>query len=191
MTPVRRALLLAASLLGALAPFAGTAAPKASPAANRENLIAPLELAAWLRDRKPGLRLIDVRNIQDFDVFHLPAAESGSSDSPPNLNFRDGDHAVFYGEGTIPFAMTERIARSPLAGAFTTYILRGGLNAWVDEVLNPILLPEASAAEKAEFERTRELSRYFGGLPRVLNASEAAQHRAKKPSAVNTRGRGC
>ena len=51
------------------------------------------------------------------------------------------------------------------------YFLRGGLADWVDEVLNPKRLSSASPDEIARFERIAALSRYFGGVPRVVEPS--------------------
>src|SRR5947208_730446 len=37
--------------------------------------VTALELAQWIRDRKPGLRVLDVRTDSEFAAFHVPSAE--------------------------------------------------------------------------------------------------------------------
>jgi hypothetical protein len=46
------------------------------------------------------------------------------------------------------------------------YILLGGLEAWSEEVLFPAVAADASAQELAAFERTAQVSHFFGGTPR-------------------------
>jgi hypothetical protein len=64
---VRRVLAAAAAILGVLALFAG------KPAAIQS--VSPVELAEWIRDRKPNLRIVDVRSDAEFDEYHLPRAK--------------------------------------------------------------------------------------------------------------------
>ena len=117
--------------------------------------IEPLELAAWIRNHKAGVHIEDSRPLSDFTTNHIPgavhiAAEGGGA---PQITVKSAD-AVF--------------------------VLRGGMQGWVDDVLNPTLPANGSAAE---FQRVSALSRYFGGVPRIgpMKASTTA-------SAVRRRG---
>ncbi len=46
-------------------------------------------------------------------------------------------------------------------------LLRGGVDAWTDEILAPIQSEEASSLERSRWPEISELSRYFGGTPIV------------------------
>ena len=71
-------------------------------------LSAP-ELAQWIHDRKPGLRILDGRAQAAYDWYHIPGAEHASTAS-----------------GSI-VVMAES----------NTYVLRGGMQAWLDMLKSP------------------------------------------------------
>jgi rhodanese-related sulfurtransferase len=157
---VRRVLAVAAAILGVLALFAG------KPAAIQS--VAPVELAEWIRDRKPNLRVVDVRSVAEFDDYHLPRAERFTS----STTFAPEDTIVLVAGGSVH--------------ARNVYILRGGIQAWIDEVMNPTIAVDAPPSAHIAFQRASVVSRYFGGVPRVVD----------KLSAVRTNGaavrrRGC
>jgi 3-mercaptopyruvate sulfurtransferase SseA len=81
------------------------------------------------------------------------------------------------------------------AGLRQVYFLRGGLGDWMDEVLNPTISPEASAQQKQAFEATAELSRYFGGQPRIGERTKPAKAADDEPEVAamveRARRRGC
>lgn len=140
----RRALAVVAALAGVVALFAG------SPYRPRRDPLGALELAQWIHDRKPGLRIVDPRPVPEFDTLHIPRAEQLPIE-PPGPN----DTIVLVSDDARVFADRD------------VYLLRGGMAAWLDEVLNPTIAPGAPADAVAAFRRTSEISRYFGGVPRV------------------------
>jgi rhodanese-related sulfurtransferase len=142
---IRKALAVVAAILGALALFSG------SP--RRVAEVTPVELAEWIRDRKPELRIIDTRPESEFDEYHVPRAERVDIKS---ASFKPNETIVFVsGDATT-------IDRQ-------VYILRGGMRGWIDEVMNPTITANASPAERAAFQRASVASRYFGGVPRVVD----------------------
>lgn len=157
---MRRVLATAAAILGILALFAGKTSSIQS--------VAPVELAEWIRDRKPNLRVVDVRSEAEFDEYHLPRAERVTS----STTFAPDDTIVLVAGGSVR--------------ARNVYVLRGGVQAWIDEVMNPTIAANAPPSARAAYERASIVSRYFGGVPRIVD----------KPSAVRTnaaavRRRGC
>jgi hypothetical protein len=60
------------------------------------------------------------------------------------------------------------------------YFLRGGVNEWLEDVINPTLRANALAKDSIAFDGVSALSRYFGGTPRV-----------GEPTGLKTRRRGC
>lgn len=133
MSPIRRTLASLAIIGGALAPFAG------SPYLPQD--VSALQLASWIKDRKPGLRIFDPRPLPEFNAYHIPGSEHVE---PADL-------------ATMHFRSTETVV------VVTDEILRG----WSDDVMNLTLAPDASPDAKAEFERAAVISRYFGGAPRI------------------------
>jgi len=157
---VRRALAASAAILGVLALFAGKA-----PAIRS---VAPVELAEWIRDRKPNLRIVDVRSEADFDEYHLPRAEMFTS----STTFAPDDTIVLVAGGSVR--------------ARNVYVLRGGMQAWIDEVMNPTITADAPPPVRASFQRASIVSRYFGGVPRVVDKLPAT-----RVNAAAVRRRGC
>jgi rhodanese-related sulfurtransferase len=156
---VRRVLAAAAAILGVLALFAGKA-----PAIQS---VEPVELAEWIHDRKPHLRVIDVRSEGEFDEYHLPRAERLTS----STTFAPDDKVVLVAGGSVR--------------ARNVYVLRGGVQAWIDEVMNPTITADAPLSARAAYERTSVVSRYFGGVPRVVDKLPATHVKA---NAVRRRG---
>ncbi|HEX3578310.1 MAG TPA: rhodanese-like domain-containing protein [Thermoanaerobaculia bacterium] len=157
---MRRTLAAAAAILGVLALFAGKAPAMQS--------VAPVELAEWIRDRKPNLRVIDTRSEAEFDEYHLPRAERFTS----TTTFAPDDTVVLVAGGSVH--------------AKNVYILRGGIQAWIDEVMNPTITADASPSAHIAFQRASVVSRYFGGVPRVVDKLPAV-----RANASSVRRRGC
>ncbi|MFL5537819.1 MAG: rhodanese-like domain-containing protein [Longimicrobiaceae bacterium] len=144
-----------------------------------EDHVTALELAAWIRDRKPGLRVVDVRGAEEFAEFHLPNAENLSLTEIARALFKPDETVVLYSEGGTHAAQGWFFLRA--RGIGHVYFLRGGLYEWMTEVVNPTLPADATPAQRAEFARTAELSRYFGGVPRI--GGTAAPTRVDDPAA--------
>ena len=178
-----RILGVVAAVLGLGAAFMGSAAPAPRGGAidvaalareiDREaDHVTAVELAQWIRDRKPGLRVIDVRSTEEFAAYHVPTAERVPLDSVVKLAFEPSETVVLYSEGGAHAAQAWVLLRA--LGHEHVFFLRGGLYDWLQDVMNPTIAENASPAARAEFERTSALSRYFGGQPRVVAANDAS-----------------
>jgi len=170
---ITRVLAAAALGLGLLAPFAGSpyranhasidVPALARTVAREEDHVTALELAQWIKDRHPGLHVLDVRSAEEFDRYHLPTAERLALDSVAAVPFRADDTLVLYSEGGAHAAQAWVFLRA--LGYRNVYFLRGGLYEWLEQVMNPTLADTTAAARDA-FARAAPLSRYFGGVPR-------------------------
>ena len=170
---VTRALAATALALGLLAPLAGSPykanhstidiAALARSVAREEDHVTALELAQWIKDRRPGLRVLDVRSPEEYDRYHLPTAERLALDSLATLPFHADDTLVLYSEGGAHAAQAWVFLRA--LGYHNVYFLRGGLYEWLEQVMNPTLADTTAPARDA-FSRAASLSRYFGGVPR-------------------------
>ena len=157
---MRRVFAATAAILGVLALFAGNA-----PAIHS---VAAVELAEWIRDRKPHLRVIDVRSEGEFDEYHLPRAERLTS----STTFPPDETIVLVAGGSVR--------------GRDVYVLRGGVQAWIDEVMNPTITADAPPSLRAAYDRASIVSRYFGGVPRVVDKLSNV-----RANAASVRRRGC
>ena len=139
---------------------------------HEDDHVTALELAQWIRERKSGLRVLDVRSDSEFQEFHIPSAERVPLPELAKLKPVAGETLVLYSEGGAHAAQGWVLLRG--LGHKQVYFLRGGLLDWMDDVMNPSL-PEQTGKVAADSARNRiaELSRYFGGMPRVGLAPNA------------------
>ena len=168
-------LLLAGLALaaGLLAGIAGSAAPSLA-----DDEISAVELARWIADRRTGLQLVDLRGQAHFDVDHLPGAIPLAQVDAAALPAADATLVVYADQSIKPDAVPKRLADRDRQIVLR---LRGGLQAWSDEVLYPTISIDASATRRHEFDERARLSRYFGGSPRVLEPGmELGQPRSRR-----------
>jgi rhodanese-related sulfurtransferase len=179
---LNKKLALFVFVLGFLALFAGSpykgtelkvdAAELAMIVQKEVDHVASEELAGWIVQGKADYRLIDLRNEKDFGEYHIPTAENVTLTSLKEAQLGRNEKIVLYSDGGIHSAQAWFLLKAE--GYKGVYILRGGLEEWKDNILFPRLADNASSAEVAAFEKTKFLSKFFGGNPQVGGAAEAA-----------------
>jgi rhodanese-related sulfurtransferase len=172
-----RVLAAVALVLGFGAAFAGSPF-RAGPAAGsllqvgaqieaRQGSVTPVQLARWLRDREPDLRLIDLRQRSAFDDFTLPRAESFPLEwllEPPE---EPEPRLVLLSADGVMAAQAWTLAR--LAGHSNPLVLEGGVAGWIRTILAPIVPADPPEDEREGWEELTEISEYFGGQPRRMS----------------------
>ncbi len=134
--------------------------------------VRPTELAQWLVAGRSDYRLLDLRTEKEFASYHIPSAENVPITALADAGLERDEKIVVYSEGGIHSAQAWFLLRAQ--GYRGVYILFGGLEGWKDDVLYPVLPENASAEQKAEFERARALAEHFGGQARTGAAEIAA-----------------
>jgi rhodanese-related sulfurtransferase len=123
----------------------------AAAVAAEEDHVTAVELAQWIRDREPGLRILDLRTKDEFDDYHVPRSERVPIDALSATPFRATDTIVLISDGGAHAAQGWVLLQA--LGQRNVYFLRGGIREWLDDVMSPA--------------RSSELTEYFGGVPRV------------------------
>ena len=125
----RRLLASLALLLGLLAALAG--APRsidvdalAKQVAKEEDHVTATELAQWIKDRKPGLRIINVGRASP----RLPREEVIPLDSLTKAHFASTETIVLVSEGGAHAAQAWVFLRA--LGHRNVFFLRGGVAEW-------------------------------------------------------------
>jgi len=178
MTRINLALGGTAALLGGLAGVAALTGSGSVPLDRPLPMLAEadrlpaLELAAWLRSRRPNLTILDVRSDSAaFEAFHLPRARH-----VPLAALRtvapDAGTIVVYADGGDLAARALLVLHA--LGHDSVRVMPDGAGDWLREVLSPTLPADATPAARAAFAEQAALSRYFGGLPRMLRPGERA-----------------
>ncbi|UCF67612.1 MAG: rhodanese-like domain-containing protein [Acidobacteriota bacterium] len=163
-----------ALLLGALAVFGS---PYRGPVA-RVNLrelardvgveadhVTAEQLADWILQQRADYRLLDLRDEAAWSEYHIPGAELVPMAKLIDYPLLRNETIVLYSDGGIHAAQGWFLLEA--AGHKSVALLLGGLNAWKDEILFPVLAEDASAEQRAAFERARFVSEHFGGTPSV------------------------
>jgi rhodanese-related sulfurtransferase len=170
-------------LLGMIAAFAGNpyrgtrvtidTADLARIVQSEVDHVNPFDLADWIIKGKYDYRLIDLRSKLEFDQYHIPSAENVPLATLPDYGLGRNEKIVLYSEGGIHSAQAWFLLKA--LGYKSVYMLRGGLDDWKDQVLYPVLPPNANAEQLAAFTKMKEISKYFGGTPRsetIMKAEE-------------------
>jgi len=191
----RRWLAGAAALAGALAPLAGSpygrggagavlpvasgsgsgsidVAELARIVADQDDHVSVVELARWIRARRPGLRVVDVRTESEFRIFHIPGAEHVALEALAQTRFGTDETIVLYSEAGIHGGQAWVFLRA--LGHRRVFFLRGGVREWLDDVMSPAIAADAPPEALAAFAEVAELSRWFGGTPRWIDRAAPA-----------------
>ena len=195
---LRRLLAAAAIVLAVLAAAVGTPEAPARVAANdvddgeRTDLFAArtvdaIQLAAWIREGVRDLRVLDLRGDSAYRARHVPSAEVADLAHLDTLARRDDATVVLYTNDDVRDA--QAWANLAARGHRDAYVLDGGMDAWLDEVMEPVLRGDSADYVAA-------LSRYFGGVPRAHDAHGRAVTPRVAPAAATdefgeTGRRGC
>lgn len=193
--PPERWLAGAALLLAGLAPLAGAPAtapgrPAGTSEAGPAGRISAVEVARALRARDPSLRLIDLRSEAAYEAFHLPRAERRDPARLDELPVDVERRIVVYAATADAAARARRTLAA--AGHPSPRYLADGVGEWTRDVMNPVLPADAGPEARERFRELAELSRYFGGLPRILRPGEADPRGAETDELLSrTLRRGC
>lgn len=180
---INQRLALVVGALGFFAIFAGSPYKGFTSKVNAQELstivqkevdhISPEELAGWIIQGKVDYRLVDLRKEADFAEYHIPTAENLALPSLTDGSLARNEKIIMYSDGGIHSAQAWFLLKSnDFKGV---YILRGGLEEWKDSILFPRLAENATQAEIAAFEKSKLVSKFFGGTPQVggLAASDS------------------
>lgn len=130
--------------------------------------VSALQLAAWIRDRKSGLRVIDVRSARDFSDGAIPTAQNIPIDQLAKTSFGPEEIIVLYSQEGAHAGQAWVVLRA--LGVANAVFVPGGYTDWQDDVMQPALATDLAPAERA---RIVALSHYFGGMPRITDPMQA------------------
>ena len=128
--------------------------------------IDALELAALIKARTPGLRIVDLREGLDTSTYLIPGAVALAMSELDTIDVRPGQRLVLYSDGGAHAAQAWVLLR--VRGIRNALVLKDGMAAWEDEVLSPLLPTVPDDSAKVRFQHAKELALWFGGFPRLV-----------------------
>lgn len=129
--------------------------------------ISPDEVADKIVQKDPSIQLIDVRNPREFDMFSLPGAinvplQDILSEGNIDLLNQGTKMNIFYSNGSTEANEAWLLTRQ--LGYQNNYVLQGGLNYWMETILNPLKPGSiASNDEIARYDFRKAASMALGG----------------------------
>ncbi len=153
------------------------------------------QVAKWIIQNDPSLELIDVRGEDEFAAFSLSKSLNIPLDSLLNkdnlLYFGiPGTKLVFISNDDIvadqAWVLTKRL------GFNSTYVMKGGLNRWMETIINPKEPGEeepATAFETYTFRKGAQL--YFTGAKPDNMASSKIEVEVKRREKTSVAAGGC
>jgi rhodanese-related sulfurtransferase len=133
--------------------------------ARGEARVTPAELAGWIIEGRADYRLIDLRDATAFDEYHVPTAENVPLTELPDYGLLRNEKIVLYADDDLTAAQAWLLLEGRGYKGVST--LKGGLNAWKDEVLFPVAPENPTPEEQARFEEAAHVATFFGGQPRA------------------------
>ena len=143
----------------------------------------PDQVARMVVAEDSSLQLIDLRPASEYATFNIPGSvnipypDFFKKDPAPYLS--QTDKVVFYSNGDIDSNYALVLAAG--LGYHNTYVMKGGLNAWFESVMNSEFSGQRiSARENALFEtrlRARKLCTEINSLPDSLKMQYMAASR--------------
>lgn len=164
-------LALIAFTLGVIALFAGDPYGGTTIKVNEKDIalstvgnsdkVSVTELADWIIKDKSDFELIDLRSKEMFNEYSIPNAQCIPLAQLPGSELLRNQKIIFYSNDDIASSQAWFILRSKNYKG--VYILDGGLNAWTEKILFPKAPINGSKEELVQFEKMKEVAKYFGG----------------------------
>ena len=149
------------------------------------------QVAKMIIDKDPTLELVDVRNEKSFEEFSLTNAINIPLDSITSPDYEDyfgvpGTKVVFYSNDDIRADQAWVITRR--MGINETYVMKGGLNSWIETIIQPKEPSEGdpyTAFEQYQFRKGAQM--YFTGakVEQSVEKKKVVVRRKKKQATVS------
>lgn len=147
------------------------------------------QIAKLIIDKNPSLELVDVRSPKEYAKFSLPNAINVPLDSLANSSSLQyfgipGTKVVLYSNDDI--LSNEAWVLLCRQGFKSTYVMKGGLNRWINTIIKPRLPKETDPETAWETYHFREGARlYFTGakVKAVASGKPAIKIRRRKKAA--------
>ena len=152
--------------------------------------ISPDEVADKIIQKDPSIQLIDVRNPREFDQFSLPGAINIPLQDILSENWVDVLNQgtkmnIFYSNGSTEANEAWLLTRQ--LGYQNNYVLQGGLNYWMETVLNPSkpgTIGSNDEIARYDFRKAASMALGGGDVTAIAPAASSGKAPAQKPGVV-------
>lgn len=136
-----------------------------------QNKILPEELADWIIKKRADYKLIDLREKKDFDEYAIPGAECIPPAQLVKTELPKTEKIILYSDDDSKASELWLLLRGK--GYKSVYILKGGIKNWKEVVLFPKIPENPTAEQLQDFEKKKEIAKFFGGTPQTGETKES------------------
>jgi sulfur-carrier protein adenylyltransferase/sulfurtransferase len=176
-------LIIAAVPENTTRPFKLTANELLEEVKSGTQFIYPDQVAEMVILKDPTLQIVDVRSVDEFEKYSLPNSINiplADILNPEWEDYIDQDvkFNVFYSNGTNDANEAWMITRQ--LGYENNYVLEGGLNYWVETIMNPEAPKTTSSNEEIlKYNLRKGAGMALGGA--AVNTAPATMSKSSKP----------
>ena len=176
-------LIIAAVPENTTRPFKLTADELLEEVKSGTQFIYPDQVAEMVISKDPTLQIVDVRSADEFEKYSLPNSINiplADILNPEWEDYIDQDvrFNVFYSNGTNDANEAWMITRQ--LGYENNYVLEGGLNYWVETIMNPEAPKSTSSNEEIlKYNLRKGAGMALGGA--AVNTAPATMTKSSKP----------
>ena len=176
-------LIIAAVPENTTRPFKLTADELLEEVKSGTQFIYPDQVAEMVISKDPTLQIVDVRSADEFEKYSLPNSINiplADILNPEWEDYIDQDVSfnVFYSNGTNDANEAWMITRQ--LGYENNYVLEGGLNYWVETIMNPEAPKSTSSNEEIlKYNLRKGAGMALGGA--AVNTAPATMTKSSKP----------
>ncbi len=147
--------------------------------------ISPDEVADKIIQKDPSIQLIDVRNPREFDMFSLPGAiniplQDILSENNFDVLNQGTKMNILYSNGSTEANEAWLLTRQ--LGYQNNYVLHGGLNYWMETILNPSQPGNVAANDEIaryDFRKAASMALGGGAVSAIVPASDQGAAKPK------------
>jgi len=177
-----------ALVLGFFAIFAGSPYDNSKITINAKDLalmaqkdtdnISVRQLADWIIKGNFDFRIIDTRSSKEYAGYHIPMAQNIPISELLDQNFYPTDKLILYSDNSEKATQGWLLLKAKKFQ--NVYILKNGLNEWKDKILFPKMPAKPNPDQLTEFNKIKEVSKFFGGTPQTGKTGEQSQPQVKQ-----------
>lgn len=123
--------------------------------------VSVTDLADWIIKDKADFELVDLRSEEKYNEYTIPNSQCIPLAQLSSSELLRNQKIILFSDDDIASSQAWFILKSKNYKG--VYILDGGLNEWKDKVLFPKAPINGSKDELTQFEKMKEVAKYFGG----------------------------
>lgn len=188
---LNKKLALIAIILGLVALFAGDPYGGTTIKVNEKDLVLSTvgnadkvlvtDLADWIIKGKSDFELIDLRSEDKYNEYTIPGSQSIPLPQISSSDLLRNQKIVLFSDDDVASSQAWFILKTKKYKG--VYILDGGLEAWKEKVLFPKAPVNDSKDDLTEFEKMKEIAKYFGGQAQTDSSAVETKQQIKLPTA--------